>query len=1281
MSSKLTADQIAKAILTPEFAALTRTDLRHTAIRSWDTGLQRAPRLLVPIDVQALVVGRAAAVQAVPTETILPFADAGDAPATALPQPPEPFSPAVNRPLGVHLHWAMPDGLTRGDAGGTRNTAVAAGNPSKLPCLPDRWVVVRMVNGTRTTRRWIIESDRGDHHDLTGWTEQGPLPANTVTGAAGRRVFPRERLTAVAGGDLSWAATYDAVVDRFAFHDDLKDIPAANLAALEISYLVSGWWSDPALDPLHECTSVGAYQERTRWLGWLAPEPEGLAESTVQRSGERKRRETLKLESPPVARTGRTAKAGGGAFAEDVQMVNLPNHLIEEGAKLVIAEGPAIPRQTLLHGVIVGVALAGGPDLAPAANTLEVAAGPTGFAALSALLADGADEQRASSERLLAAFSSGLLSTIDAPGGLVAVDEDRHASAFRGIATGTRARPDRIAEGDVMVTDRAAAPTKERTEAARKGSADAPEERSLRSKLIRQEKHQTEKSSRRQRFGETEAKATPRSFRDVPVPTPRWFVPTDLAFVLRGAVRSFRHGGDGRFTAAGQLACRLPSQLVKGLHGILEGESLPAGLVSLGSGAVPPEVDLLLREAVLTDPYRWREIVRFIDETSGKRGANVENRVKAEMALRHVGTKSRSPIPELDEHARDTLRRYSLQDGYDVSPVGVTRWTQPWVPLWCEWEVELRVESSLDRWQLGPIDFDANQPIPQAAPVTRTVSGRALLASSAARALSGQIRQWLSDEDARDLAGQSQITDAREAELAAAAAAAEGLDVLGGTFHGIRETLLGLDPHDEERAFIDPAGVATSKPMAQGPPMLIAGGSATITRLRVVDAFGRWRDVPAARLRATEIPTSNTHPAGAPTLALPPRLQRPSRIAFRFVDPRTADGDPDVEARVDQQHPAEAVSPVAGWLLPDHVDEGLEFFDASGTSLGQLIHDELTGAVVWEGAPGRPGPIGGAPDPGSDPGARHVTRLAAGAVQADATARNDPAGAPAESALSALLRAIDTTIWTVDPLGSVGTGAVAGLVGRPIAVVRAVLRLDVASDVDALAFAGDAERAARTQAYLDFAASALAVRLGELTRTDDGLLAYAVDDDYRQLRLVAPEIRQQARDSGRLRGQLSIYGVGSQNDPPVRVIDHPYVNGPTDVAVRSGQTIRLTLLMMPGGKVHATCGVLPRKSVALARDWFHDALMRLSPSFRVGPVLVDPTTVRLPMITGLGDKQTFTRRDTPLTWKDDPIVAATQTAYLPDLPTTLQEGWIRVQQDAPGAGGGRGSGGSGGTTR
>ena len=195
------------------------------------------------------------------------------------------------------------------------------------------------------------------------------------------------------------------------------------------------------------------------------------------------------------------------------------------------------------------------------------------------------------------------------------------------------------------------------------------------------------------------------------------------------------------------------------------------------------------------------------------------------------------------------------------------------------------------------------------------------------------------------------------------------------------------------------------------------------------------------------------------------------------------------------------------------------------------------------------------------------------------------------------------------------------------------------------------------------------MRLGELTRVDDGLFAYAVDDDYSQLSLTAPEVRTRAKVSGRLRGQLAVFGRGSVRPPQESPISHRYVAGAPFVAARSGVTVRLTLLLSPGGKVHATSGALPRKSLALARDWFHDALVRISPSFRVGPLLADPDAVRLPMVTGLGDRQEYTRRDTPLTWRDDPIVAATQTAYLPDLPSSLSEGWIRVEQVDPGTGG------------
>jgi len=1263
VTNHLTPAEIAKVAESPRFAVLTRTDAGLSTLATWDPALSRDVRLLVPIDVQALVAAPGAGQQGVPTETVVPITTDQDSVTAAKPTPPAPFGAAVNRSLGVHLHWAMPDGLTRGDAGAARNTLVAAGNPTGLPPLPDRWVVVRLAHGQTTPKCWVLEADRGDHHDLAGWVEPGPLPAATTRGAAGRRVIPQERLTAVAGGDLAWAATYDAVIDRFAFHDDLADLDPLHNPGLELSYLVAGWWSDPTLDPLADCTSVGAYHDRLRWLGWLAPEGEGLAAAIADRTAQQTRRAQVNLASPSPSQP---AELVGEV------MLRRPD-LLTELSQVVAARGPAMPRLTLLHGSLFGVTLSASPDRAPAAGAIQVAVGPTAYAALSALLAEGADAARASSERVLAAFASGLLSTIDAPGGLAAVDEDRHASAFRGIPGGTRDRPDRIAEGDVMVVDREAPATDTPTAAPVTGAPATRSAGTVQVKLVKKSKYQVRESSSQRRFGAAAPPRTPRTYRDIVVPNPRWFVPADLAFVLRGAARSQRHGGDGRFTEAGQLACRLPSQVVRGYRGLVLGGQLPEGLRSVGSGAVPPEVDLLLREAVLTDPYRWREIVGWITDATGLSGAPVENRLKAELALRRVRADSRGMRPELDDSAGDVLRRASLEEGSDASPVGVRSWAQPWVPLWCDWEIELRVDDRTDRWVLGPIDLETAPGNAPAAPAPLTVRSRTLLVSATARALAAQIGQWLSDEKARDEAGKSQVSDAVQGELAAAAAAAAGLDVLTGTFAGIRETLLGLDPQEASMVLINPDGSLKNKPRPRGLPLLLAGGTAQITRLRVVDGFGRWRDIPTAGLNAMEIATANRDPAGAPTLLLPARLQRPARLALRFVDPRPADGAPDVEARIDQQHPDEAVSPVAGWLLPDHVDEGLEVFDATGTPLGQLMHDELTGGVVWEGAPGRPGPIGGPPDPGDDPGARHLTRFAAGVVEADAAARNDPTGAPKESALSALLRAIDTTLWTVDPLGSLGTGAVAGLVGRPIAVVRAIMRLDVASDVDELDFDNNAAaRAARVQAYADLAVRALSVRLGELTRTDDSLLAYAVDDDYHQLLLVAPEVRTQARASGRMQGQLGVYARGSQATPGVVAIDHPYLNGPNSVTLRAGQTVRLTLLMAPGGRVHVTSGVLPRKSLALARDWFHDALVRLSPSFRLGPVLVDPDIVRLPMITGLGDKQAFTRRDTPLTWRDDPIVAATQTAYLPDLPSTLEEGWIRIQQEPPGgpAGGG-----------
>src|SRR5204863_9986761 len=133
--------------------------------------------------------------------------------------------------------------------------------------------------------------------------------------------------------------------------------------------------------------------------------------------------------------------------------------------------------------------------------------------------------------------------------------------------------------------------------------------------------------------------------------------------------------------------------------------------------------------------------------------------------------------------------------------------------------------------------------------------------------------------------------------------------------------------------------------------------------------------------------------------------RRPSvraRWLSRLVDPAGPAEDA-AEARVDQVDPEQAVNPVAGFLLPDHIDEALEVFDVAGNPLGQLMHEPFGGGVVWEPAPGRAVPADAGPLEGLAAPQRIVGQLAAGLVAEDASERKGlPARPEAESTLSAL---------------------------------------------------------------------------------------------------------------------------------------------------------------------------------------------------------------------------------------------------------------------------------------
>ncbi|MGZ8491023.1 MAG: hypothetical protein ACXWZS_02335 [Gemmatirosa sp.] len=1285
---------LARAVLDRRWTVLARTGIDLAGVATWDRTLDRRTRILVPVDVQAFVVPRSGGE---PTVAVT-GTPAGD----GSPGDPPPFAAGAVRPAGVHLHWAMPDALLRG-----RQRRPAADDDARdaeleLPRLPDRWVVFRALlpDGAAQAqlRGWVLDARTQSVTPLATYAgTPAPPPAGALT---------LDPLDGMAGGSLVWTASYGASAGRFAFHDPLDDVQSAQAShAGSAVYVVGGWWDDVAQDPLSAARGTKGLDARLAELAWRVVHD---GTDTVQQAPEDPRVVTLRnamgLTSPAVEPIVSVTTAEGRPVARSLGAVSMQT-AIPVGKATKVMVGPSLPRYaSLLHGAVLGVPIGGsvpaGVDDRPGSADMTVAMGldvDDVVAAFGATTLGTGAAHRASAEQLAAAFTSDLLDRLATPDGIDDLAEREHGDGFLSLP-GTPlpgSRPDRLRAEDAApigptgigrkgrgalaasVQDRLGTELRWKTDVlelkVRKGGASSRTEQSR------------ERAMRDARDAIAGERAGRPQVREVVRPAPRWFRPLPPMLAIRGAHPSHRHHGDGLFDSEGRLRCRYPRECVPGWTGVVRGQDV---VPSIGSGAVPPEMLAIVREAVVLDPYAhaWLAAAGAAASGGGRtRIPALEARLAGEMVRlygtegrydgsSHLATTPRNAAARdpwqnvgvkqrmLDLEVATELSRHALLEGLPPSPVAITTWRQPWVPLWLEWRVTLRGRDDLQGWGLDGLDLE---PADAAAPTrTLTYQGRSPTGQGLSKALHGSILRWLEAEQQRDASPAGGfISDDDEKALARLADLLLPLDLVSASLDGIREQLLGI-PYDGSEPRGTPGPDGRERLLATGAAIPLFGGTLTLDALRLVDAFGRVADVPTATARTTAALEVTDTPA---TMRLRPRLQHQARWLWRLVDPaHPTKADPALapEAFVDQLDPTLAVNPVAGFLLPDHIDEALELFDVHGTPLGQLAHDALSGAVFWEPAPGRPLPPDAGPLAGLGPHDVLVGELASGVVVTDVAARAQ-AAPPDASALSAMLRAIDTTLWSVDTFASVGSPTVAGLVGRPIAVVRATLTLDAPDDLLDVEVTAPGGADARRAAFAAMREQRVPVQLGALTRSDDALLGFFVDDDYTKLHLVDRVVAATALESGRHRGQLGL--LGAVDVPDVEPLAHPYVVAEDQLLVRPGQTVRLTLLMLPAGKVHLASGVLPRKALALAHDWVMPGLTALMPSVRVGPLLVDPSEIRLPLVASLGDRQTFTRRTGPLTWRDDPIVAATQTALLPRLPHEAQEGWIRVLPKDPAA--------------
>jgi hypothetical protein len=1316
-------DTIFEAVQSKRFLGLSRAAADIGEIATWDDHLLRDLRLLVPLDVQALYVPAGSDEKMVRLPMLL--SGAGNDLASSMPAP---FAAGSPRPGGVHLHWAMPDALLSGKL---EQREAGSANRLGLPPLPDRWVVLRIVLPVGATqasvRGWVIEAERAVAVPLESWTE-GSAASQAATPAG--ITLRADQLTGAVGGSVQWASVYDAVLNRFAFHDPLDDLAAIapdGVDASATSYLVAGWWSKAERDPLDAARSGKSlddlldqlkWRRLNDWAGSRSNQSARFAADDVRSAVGLKTAGRFDAGRPDVSSNLRNSRAAApfqrATFSPvDATLVEAQSEIVTSA--FLTAADPALrfrtepwqPRSTLIHGAVYGVPVSGPAtvDVRPPAGELRVALGFHDDDVLSALLnvPGTTAEQRRNTERLLDAFTAQKINRLGSPEGITEIESYEHDAGFGSFPGGIDGT-DRFVSGSAGGTTTspgsevpptaasAAGPTPRfarpggsgRSASAINASVAFARERETLYDLVELSAIAVDRT-RHNAADDVLHAAEPRV---VQRPEPRFSFPIDPMVAIQGSRRSLRNGHDGRASADGKLTCRWPSQVISEVQGVISGVSV---LPSLGSGAIPPEVLSLAREVVLHDPYH----INWLTTAANPGDASIvaiRNRLTAEAGLRFGKNGSftgstqvfatESPIKTAATDARiitDELFRYSLYSGADPDPVGVTAWSQPWIPLWLEWEIDIDsvAAPTLDSWTLGPVDFEPSGSLPSV--TTHHLTGRSILTTGAATTLQRAITDWLAAEKLRDPLGQGEADEKTQSALSNLVTAVELSDVVTSALDGVRSELLGLAVSDGVHAPRDSGGVKFPAPVSA--PDIFVAGTAVLRKARLLDAFGRVLDVPTDNVLVSEL---RRDPAASQSLSIPPRITRAARWRFDLVDAASPAGDVSaLHARVDQLDPTLMVNPVAGFLLPDHLDESLEVFAVDGSPLGELLHEPIDGSVVWEIAAGRVGPPDAGPSFGLTPSQQSLGWFASGLVAADAVARSKSKLQPGtsgatsatmadrESALSSLLRAIDTTLWTVDSFAAMGSEHVAGLVGRPVAVVRAQLRLDLRAEDD-LDLSDPIRAQERVDAEKALAAIAFPVRLGELTRTDDGLLGFFVDDDYSRFRLVDKTIKGAAYDSGRSRGQLGLLGLPVALKDLELELSHEYIVGDTSkeadsdtISLHLGQVVTLTLLMHPGGRVHATSGVLPRTSVALARDWVGAGLAALAPSLRTGPLLVETdlaaeNKIRLPKVSVFGSNQAFLWRDTPATWRTDAILAATQTALLPDTPCAFREGWVRV---------------------
>ncbi|MGK7949838.1 MAG: hypothetical protein AB4368_13885 [Xenococcaceae cyanobacterium] len=477
------------------------------------------------------------------------------------------------------------------------------------------------------------------------------------------------------------------------------------------------------------------------------------------------------------------------------------------------------------------------------------------------------------------------------------------------------------------------------------------------------------------------------------------------------------------------------------------------------------------------------------------------------------------------------------------------------------------------------------------------------------------IKRWYEDNNLDIIPHPVATAKQAQAEL-------KNLNCLSQALGGFNEALL-MHKQTLQLAIEDPIGFADYQKFTDEVETAVAGeiksapqplddfspirsGELRIIDLQLVDTFGQVRNLDW-KVDSEEyvIKPESMKAKKNNRIVLPPRLVQPCRINFRWLSANDRDNQ--------ETNDNPNTTPICGWILPNNLNGSLMIYDNAGQALGAInINGE------WDDAPGN-------------------NPLATIKIKIDGKDIEIPDISKINIHLHKMVKTIITlgkklpeftknfnlclnnALNNIDPETFAQNQSLALLMGRPIAVVRASVNLELqglpAINQDWHVFRQEMQqmRPLLERDNDDLKDVKIPIRIGEYRQLNDGVIGYwkekTLDENkYEYENNIFYAQQSDLNESDKIETQF----IDREKNPEVE-------EGPINIIQSiSNKAQTLTMLVDPRGVFHATSGILPSKVINIPPEHYTEALANIKVTFLTSPILTDRTnqgSLNLPLPT------------------------------------------------------------------